>query len=95
MRIVLRQGIGDHGVGATPIAEEAAPGRGDHDILFAVLSLERHGGGVRAGMGYAGSHTICDLQETARFVRNSVAAIREAHPHDVTITQEAPNYRVE
>ncbi len=49
-------------------------------------------GGLRSAMGYCGSHTIADLQQHARFVRMSPAGLREAHPHDVTITAEAPNY---
>jgi IMP dehydrogenase len=49
-------------------------------------------GGLRSAMGYCGSHTIRQLQEEARFVRMSPAGLREAHPHDVTITAEAPNY---
>ncbi|HKX45595.1 MAG TPA: IMP dehydrogenase [Planctomycetota bacterium] len=49
-------------------------------------------GGVRAGMGYVGARTIPELWERARFVRISAAGQREGHPHDVTITKEAPNY---
>ncbi len=49
-------------------------------------------GGVRAGMGYVGAKTIADLWERARFVRITDAGRRESHPHDVTITKEAPNY---
>ena len=52
-------------------------------------------GGLRAGMGYCGCRTIGELQEHARFLRVSVAALRESHVHDVIITKEAPNYRVE
>src|SRR5688572_29738729 len=52
-------------------------------------------GGLRAGMGYCGCRTIAELQERARFLRVSVAALRESHVHDVIITKEAPNYRVE
>ncbi|MDZ4838732.1 MAG: IMP dehydrogenase [Bacteroidota bacterium] len=48
-------------------------------------------GGLRAGMGYAGAATIADLQK-AKFVRITSAGIRESHPHDITITKEAPNY---
>ncbi|MBE7174947.1 MAG: IMP dehydrogenase [Mucilaginibacter polytrichastri] len=48
-------------------------------------------GGLRAGMGYCGSKTIEDLQN-ARFVRITAAGVRESHPHDITITKEAPNY---
>jgi len=49
-------------------------------------------GGLRAGMGYCGAASIAQLQENARFVRISPAGMRESHPHDITITQEAPNY---
>jgi len=49
-------------------------------------------GGLRSAMGYCGSHTIVELQRDARFVRMSPAGLSEAHPHDVTITAEAPNY---
>jgi IMP dehydrogenase len=52
-------------------------------------------GGVRAGMGYCGCGSIKDLQRNARFLRVSIAALRESHVHDVIITKEAPNYRVE
>jgi IMP dehydrogenase len=52
-------------------------------------------GGLRSGMGYTGSESIPDLQQKARFVRISNAGMRESHVHDVTITREAPNYRVE
>jgi len=52
-------------------------------------------GGLRAGMGYTGCRTIKELQARARFIRITNAGLRESHVHDVTITQEAPNYRVE
>lgn len=48
-------------------------------------------GGLRAGMGYTGSHTISDLQK-AKFIKISPAGVVESHPHDITITREAPNY---
>lgn len=48
-------------------------------------------GGLRAGMGYCGAKTIADLQK-AQFVRITSSGIRESHPHDITITREAPNY---
>ena len=46
-------------------------------------------------MGYCGTRTISELQENARFLRISPAGLRESHVHDVIITKEAPNYRVE
>ncbi len=49
-------------------------------------------GGLRAGMGYCGAKDIPVLQETARFVRVTSSGVIESHPHDVTITREAPNY---
>lgn len=49
-------------------------------------------GGLRAGMGYCGSKNIETLQETGRFVRITASGIGESHPHNVTITKEAPNY---
>ncbi len=52
-------------------------------------------GGLRAGMGYCGAATIKELQEKARFLRVTSAGLRESHVHDVIITKEAPNYRLE
>ncbi len=49
-------------------------------------------GGLRAGMGYCGAQSIRILQETGQFVRITASGINESHPHDVTITREAPNY---
>ena len=51
-------------------------------------------GGLRSAMGYTGCATIRDLQAEAQFVRISGASLRESHPHDVTITKEAPNYHL-
>jgi IMP dehydrogenase len=52
-------------------------------------------GGLRSGMGYCGAPTIADLQKNARFVQITSAGLKESHVHDVIITEEAPNYRVE
>jgi IMP dehydrogenase len=52
-------------------------------------------GGLRAGMGYCGSATIPELQRKAKLIRITPAGVRESHVHDVTITKEAPNYRME
>ncbi len=52
-------------------------------------------GGLRSGMGYVGAATIDELRAKARFIRVSAASIRENHPHDIAITQEAPNYSAE
>lgn len=55
-------------------------------------SMQQFVGGLRAGMGYCGSKDIPTLQETGRFVRITSSGITESHPHNVTITKEAPNY---
>jgi IMP dehydrogenase len=52
-------------------------------------------GGLRAGMGYCGARTIGELRTEARFIQVSPASVRESHPHDIAITQEAPNYTTE
>ncbi|MCY2948265.1 MAG: IMP dehydrogenase [Planctomycetota bacterium] len=49
-------------------------------------------GGLRAGMGYCGTRTIEELRTRARFILVSAASVRESHPHDISVTQEAPNY---
>jgi len=56
------------------------------DVLYQMV------GGLRSGMGYVGCATIEDLRTRTEFVRISSAGLRESHPHDVTITREAPNY---
>ncbi len=56
------------------------------DIVFQMV------GGLRAGMGYCGTKTIDELKEDAVFVRITAAGLRESHPHDITVTKEAPNY---
>ena len=52
-------------------------------------------GGLKAGMGYLGCRTIDDLRKNARFIKISAAGLRESHVHDVIITKEAPNYRLD
>ena len=58
------------------------------DTLFQLL------GGIRSGMGYLGAGTLTQLFETSRFVLQTSAGLRESHPHDISITKEAPNYSV-
>ena len=55
-------------------------------------SMQQFIGGLRAGMGYCGAKDVATLQETGRFVRITASGIGESHPHNVTITKEAPNY---
>ena len=52
-------------------------------------------GGLRAGMGYTGCRTIEELRTRARFIRQTAQGLRESHVHDVVVTEEAPNYRIE
>jgi IMP dehydrogenase len=52
-------------------------------------------GGLKAGMGYAGCKTLKELQQRAKFIKISHSGIRESHVHDVIITKEAPNYRLD
>jgi len=59
-----------------------------------VTILHQLAGGLRAAMGYTGSSSIADMRTRPQFVRITNAGIRESHVHDVTITKEAPNYRV-
>jgi IMP dehydrogenase len=56
------------------------------DVLFQMV------GGLRSGMGYVGCSTVDTLRSDTEFVRITMAGLRESHPHDVTITREAPNY---
>ena len=56
------------------------------DIVYQLM------GGVRSGMGYCGMPTIDDLRQKAQFVKITSASLVESHPHDITITKEAPNY---
>jgi IMP dehydrogenase len=58
------------------------------DVLFQMV------GGLRSGMGYCGTTTIAALQRDTEFTQITSAGLRESHPHDVTITREAPNYSV-
>jgi len=57
--------------------------------------VEQLVGGLRSGMGYCGAATLKELQERSKFIRISQAGLRESHVHDVIITREAPNYRLE
>jgi IMP dehydrogenase len=52
-------------------------------------------GGLKSGMGYVGARTVTELAEKSRFLRITAAGLRESHVHDVVITKEAPNYRME
>jgi IMP dehydrogenase len=76
------------------LVPEGIEGRVQHKGSIAMV-IHQMVGGLRAGMGYCGAPTIRDLQRDAQFIRITQAGFRESHVHDVTITKEAPNYRVE
>ena len=70
--------------------EGKVPFRGPlSDMIFQLV------GGLRSGMGYVGAKNIEDLRQKAKFVRITAAGLKESHVHDVIITKEAPNYRLE
>jgi IMP dehydrogenase len=76
------------------LVPEGIEGRVPYKGLLADMAQQLVGG-LRAGMGYSGCATITELQQRGRFVRISSAGLRESHVHDVIITKEAPNYRLE
>ncbi len=94
----MSAGSGDRyaqeGEPASKMVAEGIEGRVPYKGLLADLVAQLVGG-VRSGMGYCGSACIEELQEKARFVRITTAGLRESHVHDVIITKEAPNYRLE
>ena len=73
------------------LVPEGIVGRVDYKGTLAEL-MYQFIGGLRAGMGYCGAKNIQTLQDKAQFVRITSAGVTESHPHDVTITREAPNY---
>jgi IMP dehydrogenase len=73
------------------LVPEGIVGRVDYKGTLAEV-MYQFIGGLRAGMGYCGANDIVSLQENSRFVRITGSGIIESHPHDVTITREAPNY---
>ena len=77
--------------GAKKLVPEGVEGRVPYkgslsDTVFQLM------GGLRSGMGYCGAHTIDELREKAQFIRITNAGLLESHPHDISITKEAPNY---
>lgn len=77
--------------GAKKLVPEGVEGRVPYrgtisDIIFQLL------GGIRSGMGYCGAKDLATLRATAQFVKITNAALKESHPHDISITKEAPNY---
>ena len=80
--------------GSGKLVPEGIEGRVPYKGMLADLVYQLVGG-LRAGMGYCGCATISELHQQAKFLRVSAAGLRESHVHDVIITKEAPNYRLE
>ena len=77
--------------GQKKLVPEGVEGRVPHkgtlaDTIFQMV------GGLRSGMGYCGAKTIDDLRKNSEFIRITNAGLAESHPHDISITKEAPNY---
>ena len=70
--------------------EGRVPYRGPLSVMIFQLT-----GGLKSGMGYVGARTIEDLRKRAKFMKSTSAGLKESHVHDVIITKEAPNYRLE
>jgi IMP dehydrogenase len=82
------------GDGSEKLVPEGIEGRVAHKGSVAAM-IHQLVGGLRAGMGYCGAKDIPALQQHAQLIRVTSAGVREGHVHDVIITKEAPNYRVE
>lgn len=94
----MARGGGDrYGQGGRPaqkLVPEGIEGRVPYKGPLAAVVYQLVGG-VKSGMGYCGCRTITDMQKNATFIRQTVAGLRESHVHDVIITKEAPNYRMD
>lgn len=84
----------EHEASASKLVPEGIEGKVSHKGPVSSMIYQLVGG-LRAGMGYCGCRSIAELREKARFIRITAAGMRESHVHDVVITKEAPNYRIE
>jgi IMP dehydrogenase len=93
----MKQGSKDRyfqeGAEESKLVPEGIEGRVPYKGTLA-MNVHQLIGGLRSGMGYCGCHDIDELRTKAKFVRITSAGLRESHVHDVTVTQEAPNYRI-
>jgi IMP dehydrogenase len=89
-----RDRYGQQGVEKEKLVPEGVEGRVPYKGPVAD-SMRQLTGGLRSGMGYSGCATLEELRKNARFIRITNAGWRESHVHDVIITKEAPNYRIE
>jgi IMP dehydrogenase len=94
----MEQGARDRylqdGVEATKLVPEGVEGRVPYKGPLS-QSVHQLVGGLRSGMGYCGSRNLSELRTKSSFIRITTAGLRESHVHDVIITREAPNYRIE
>jgi len=94
----MQQGSSDRyfqdGEGADKLVPEGVEGRVPYKGPVTAV-IHQLIGGLRSSMGYCGAATIADMHERAAFVEITFAGVRESHVHDVVVTEEAPNYRVE
>lgn len=94
----MEQGTKDRymqaGVESKKLVPEGVEGRVPHKGALS-QSVNQLMGGLRSGMGYCGCKNLSELRQKARFIRITIAGLRESHVHDVIITREAPNYRTE
>jgi IMP dehydrogenase len=88
-----RDRYGQGGTADEELVPQGIEGRVPHRGSLASIILQLVGG-LRAGMGYAGSRTVSELRKNARFIRITNSGLRESHVHDVIITEEPPNYHV-
>lgn len=86
-----QQGGGSHAPATGKLVPEGVEGRVPFKGHLAPFVYQLVGG-VRAGMGYCGCKTLDELRTKARFIQVTAASVQESHPHDIAITQEAPNY---
>jgi len=89
-RYATVQDTGERGKSVPEGVEGRVPYKGSLGALTDQLV-----GGLRSGMGYVGASTLKEFREKSRFIRVTAAGLRESHVHDVIITKEAPNYRME
>jgi IMP dehydrogenase len=82
------------GVQASKLVPEGIEGRVPYRGAL-TSSIHQLLGGLRSGMGYSGAPNLSELRSKARFVKISSAGLQESHVHDVIVTKEAPNYRIE
>jgi IMP dehydrogenase len=87
-----RYGSAQGAAGTRKLVPEGIEGRVAYTGTLAEVVYQLVGG-LRSGMGYAGAATLAELRATARFMRVTTAGRTESHPHDITITKEAPNYQ--